>query len=107
MTNQVIRGYQNSGFEAWTLPCLYLVGKYLNLFAIKSDEERVRNHVEPSGEAALLQDDFDPEAEKQGQLRDCEQVLKRIFTLCLNDRYAKCSTNEPRNMMANLESGLL
>lgn len=33
-----------------------------------------------------MQDDFDPEAEKQAQLRDCEQHLKRIFTLCLNDR---------------------
>jgi hypothetical protein len=34
-----------------------------------------------------MQDDFDPESEKQAQLRDCEQQLKRIFTLCLNDRF--------------------
>lgn len=82
----LIRGYNNHGFEAWTIPCLYVVGKYLRLFAIKSDEERSRSAGDLSGGAALMQDDFDPELEKQAQLRDCEQHLKRIFTLCLNDR---------------------
>lgn len=64
-----------------------MVGKYLRLFAIKSDDERSRSSTDNSGAASLMQDDFDPELEKQGQLRDCEQHLKRIFTLCLNDRY--------------------
>ncbi len=84
----LIRGYNNFGFEAWTIPTLYMVGKYLRLFAIKSDAERSKqSEVVPTGSAALMQDDFDPEADKQAQLRDCEQHLKRIFTLCLNDRY--------------------
>ena len=64
-----------------------MIGKYLRLFAIKSDEERRRTSADPSGGASLMQDDFDPELESQGQLRDCEQHLKRMFTLCLNDRY--------------------
>lgn len=64
-----------------------MVGKYLRLFAIRSDTERSRNAGDNSGGAALIQDDFDPETEKQSQLRDCEQHLKRIFTLCLNDRF--------------------
>ena len=82
----LIRGYNNCNFAAWTIPSLYMVGKYLRLFAIKSDAERTRMAgLIPTG-ASLMQDDFDPEAEKQGQLRDCEQHLKRIFTLCLNDR---------------------
>ena len=83
----LIRGYNNSGFEAWTIPSLYMVGKYLRLFAIKSDHERSRNSTDSTNTASLMQDDFDPELEKQGQLRDCEQHLKRMFTLCLNDRY--------------------
>ena len=87
----LIRGYNNFGFEAWTIPSLYVVGKYLRLFAIKSDMERNRNNVSVSTGASFMQDDFDPEAEKQGQLRDCEQHLKRIFTLCLNDRLALTS----------------
>lgn len=86
LTSILIRGYNNHGFEAWTIPTLYMVGKYLRLFAVKSDDERSRTNVDPSGGASIMQDDFDPEAEKQGQLRDCEQHLKRIFTLCLNDR---------------------
>ena len=84
----LIRGYNNSGFEAWTIPSLYLVGKYLRLFAIKSDDERSRSSVDPTSTASLMQDDFDPETDSQAQLRDCEQHLKRIFTLCLNDRFA-------------------
>ncbi|PFH62454.1 hypothetical protein XA68_13521 [Ophiocordyceps unilateralis] len=86
LCSMLIRGYNNSGFEAWTIPSLYLVGKYLRLFAIKSDEERSHTSFDPSAGASIMQDDFDPEMEKQAQLRDCEQHLKRIFTLCLNDR---------------------
>ncbi|KAK5992909.1 Protein CSN12-like protein [Cladobotryum mycophilum] len=86
LTSILIRGYNNSGFEAWTIPCLYVVGKYLRLFAIKSDIERSRNSTDVSTGNSLIQDDFDPETDTQSQLRDCEQHLKRIFTLCLNDR---------------------
>ncbi|RDA95425.1 hypothetical protein CP533_5481 [Ophiocordyceps camponoti-saundersi (nom. inval.)] len=86
LLSMLIRGYNNFGFEAWTIPSLYMVGKYLRLFAIKSDEERSRISIDPSAGVAMMHDDFDPELEKQAQLRDCEQHLKRIFTLCLNDR---------------------
>ncbi|KAF4589408.1 COP9 signalosome complex subunit 12 [Ophiocordyceps camponoti-floridani] len=82
----LIRGYNNCGFQAWTIPTLYLVGKYLRIFAIKSDEERARTGAVPAALVSYFQDDFDPEMQEQAQLRDCEQHLKRIFTLCLNDR---------------------
>lgn len=84
LTSFVVRGYTNHGFEAWTLPCLYVVGKHLRLYAIESDEEKARNP--PADKELSLTDDFDPEMEKYGQLRDSEQMLKRIFTLCLSDR---------------------
>lgn len=83
-TTALIRGYTNYGFEAWTIPCLYTAGKHLRLFAISSDEER--NTTDAAANALELGDDFDPDLEKQKQLRDCEQQLKRIFTLCLSDR---------------------
>lgn len=63
-----------------------MVGRYLRLFAMKSDEERSRNASVAASSTELIGDDFDPEAGQQAQLRDCEQVLKRIFTLCLTDR---------------------
>ncbi|KAL2755779.1 hypothetical protein ACRALDRAFT_1082111 [Sodiomyces alcalophilus JCM 7366] len=84
MTMALHRGYTNHNFEAWTIPCLYTAGKYLRAFAIKSDEER--SHNDAGGDGLEIRDDFDPEMEKHQQLRDCEQQLKRIFTLCLTDR---------------------
>lgn len=87
LTSKLIRGYNSHGFDAWTIPALYMVGKYLRLFAIESDEERKRNSVAASSDSMLIQDDFDPEADQQAQLRDCEQHLKRLFTLCFTDRF--------------------
>ncbi|KAF4121728.1 hypothetical protein GMORB2_1567 [Geosmithia morbida] len=86
LTSKTIRGYGKAGFEVWTLPILYMIGKYLRLFAIKSDEERKRSSVAATSNSMLIQDDFDPEADQQAQLRDCEQHLKRLFTLCFTDR---------------------
>ncbi|RSL67163.1 CSN12-like protein [Fusarium duplospermum] len=86
LTSVLIRGYNSHGFEAWTIPSLYMVGKYLRLFAIKSDEERQAQSLGNAPGASLMDDDFDPQTEGQTQLRDCEGHLKRIFSLCLNDR---------------------
>lgn len=80
----LIRGYTNHSFEAWTIPCLYMAGKHLRLFAIRSDEERNSASTENGG--VTLQDDFDPESEKHQQLEDCARQLNRIFNVCLSDR---------------------
>jgi COP9 signalosome complex subunit 12 len=84
LTSALHRGYTNHDFEAWTIPCIYIAGKHLRLFAIKSDVERNSTATEATNTG--FGDDFDPETEKYQQLRDCEQQLKRIFTLCLSDR---------------------
>ena len=82
--NAVHRGYTNHGFEAWTVPCLYVVGNHLRIFAVRADEERTSaaNYV---GEATF-QDDFDADSEKNQQLEDCARQLNRLFQLCLSDR---------------------
>lgn len=78
------RGYRSAGFGAWTIPCLYVAGKYLRVFAIKADSER---REKPADDAAMtLQDDFDPEAEASQSLEDCARQLNAIFGLCLMDR---------------------
>lgn len=84
MTNQLIRGYTNCGFEAWTVPCLYVAGKYLRIFAIKADEATGNN----TGVVTTFQDDFNPEAEKNEKLEDAARQLNRIFQICLADRFA-------------------
>ncbi|KAN0094062.1 hypothetical protein V8E51_017246 [Hyaloscypha variabilis] len=82
MTNALIRGYTNCGFEAWTVPCLYVAGKYMRIFAIKADEATGAS----AGSVNNFQDDFNPEAEKNEKLEDAARQLNRIFTICLSDR---------------------
>lgn len=79
------RGFRSAGFGAWTIPCLYVAGKYLRVFAIKADNDR---RSKPTDENALatLQDDFDPEADANLNLEDCARQLNTIFSLCLMDR---------------------
>ncbi|KAE8448509.1 COP9 signalosome complex subunit 8 [Mollisiaceae sp. DMI_Dod_QoI] len=84
MTNALIRGYTNCGFEAWTVPCLYVAGKYLRIFAIKADEG-IANGTS-SVKTFQEEDDFNPEAEKNEKLEDAARVLNKIFTTCLSDR---------------------
>lgn len=82
MTNALIRGYTNCGFEAWTVPCLYVAGKYMRIFAIKADEATGAS----TGAVSNFGDDFNPDAEKNEKLEDCARQLNRIFQLCLSDR---------------------
>jgi hypothetical protein len=82
MTNALIRGYTNCGFEAWTVPCLYVAGKYMRIFAIKADE----GTATPTGSVTNF-DDFNPESEKNEKLEDAARQLNRIFQICLADRY--------------------
>lgn len=92
MTNALIRGYTNCGFEAWTVPCLYVAGKYLRIFAIKADE----GASNANGTASVKnwqEDDLNPEAEKNEKLEDAARVLNKIFTTCLSDRYEFISEN--------------
>jgi hypothetical protein len=82
MANALIRGYNSAGFEAWTIPCLYVTGKYLRLFAIRADKE-----TQKFGKfGADFQDDFDPESGKNDQLEDAARVLNRMFQTCITDR---------------------
>ncbi|KAJ5106369.1 hypothetical protein N7456_003044 [Penicillium angulare] len=81
--NVLIRGYSSpSSFPAWTLPCLYISGKYLRVFAIKADAE-----VVSQGSASFgFQDDLAADFEKNGNLEEAARIMNRMFTLCLSDR---------------------
>lgn len=83
--NLIIKGYSNCGFQAWTLPCLYVAGKYLRIFAIKADAEAEAN---PDASKANFQEDVISDANKNKNLEEASRIINRIFTLCLHDRYA-------------------
>lgn len=85
VANAVIRGYSIvSGLPAWSLPCLYTVGKFLRTFAIKADLQ-----VAAQGSSGLdFQDEVTADFEKNATLEDAARVINRMFTVCLSDRYA-------------------
>lgn len=85
VTNALIKGYSSAGFPSWTVPCLYVAGRYLRIFAIKADDQA------RSGGAvtfnAGFQDDVVGDFGKNEKLEDAARVINRIFTLCISDRY--------------------
>ncbi|KAI1338325.1 PCI domain-containing protein [Xylariaceae sp. FL0016] len=84
MTLHVIRGYTNFGFENWTIPCLYVAGKFLRLYAMRADVEKGNNSDDTTMNG--FQDDFDPESEENKYLEDSTGHLTKIFQICLTDR---------------------
>lgn len=85
VANALIRGYSNGGFAAWSVPCLYVAGKYLRIFAIKADEHTARFK---SGVifANGFQDDIASALGNHDKLEDAARQINRIFSLCINDR---------------------
>ncbi|KAJ5788627.1 hypothetical protein N7457_003617 [Penicillium paradoxum] len=83
VANALIRGYSGSAcIPAWTLPCLYTVGKYLRTFAINADVEVLSRGSGGFG----LQEDISADVEKNANLEEAARVINRMFTLCLSDR---------------------
>ncbi|KAJ5679133.1 PCI/PINT associated module [Penicillium macrosclerotiorum] len=84
VANALIRGYSISKFNipAWTLPCLYTVGKYLRTFAIKADLEAASRGSSSFG----FQDDVAADVGKNENLEEAARIMNRMFTLCLSDR---------------------
>lgn len=81
--NALIRGYSSGGIPNWTLPCLYVVGKYLRIFAMKADKEIISRGPYSFGDR--FQDDLIADTDN-AKLEEAARVINRMFTLCLNDR---------------------
>ncbi|EAS33906.3 PCI domain-containing protein [Coccidioides immitis RS] len=79
----VIKGYSSCGFQAWTLPCLYVTGKYLRIFAIKADAQ---TEAEPEASKGDFQEDVVSDVHKHKNLEEASRIINRMFTLCLHDR---------------------
>ena len=82
VANALVRGYSGTLFAAWTMPCIYVIARYLRIFAIKADEGG-------GGPNALTFDDSIQEdifSDQNVKLEDAARVLNRIFTICISDR---------------------
>lgn len=91
VVNCLLRGYTSNSFESWTIPCMYVVGKYLRNFAIKADEQ-LRQSEGNVNFANGLSDDIASGLGKNDCLQDAAQQVNRIFSVCITDRYASTST---------------
>ena len=87
VVNAVIRGYSTGALDNWTLPLLYLAGKYLRQFAIKADESKKGMEGGMAIDMGGIQDDIAGDFGKNVKLEDAARVLNRMFTLCISDRY--------------------
>ncbi|KAI9660778.1 MAG: COP9 signalosome (CSN) subunit [Alyxoria varia] len=110
VSNALLKAYNVSNpFEVWTVPCLYIVGKHLRMFAIKADEETKRLR-EGGGNAALgvqsFGDDIATEQTEQenDKLEDAARLINRMFMLCYADR---SSISESRKWAIYYISNLL
>ena len=83
---QLIRGYTNYNFQAWTVPCLYVTGKYLRLFAMKADAEA--KNKDTMSFADGFADDVVGNFGNNEKLEQAAWVINRMFTICLSDRFA-------------------
>ncbi|THW87795.1 COP9 signalosome complex subunit 12 [Aureobasidium pullulans] len=83
LLNALLRGYQLEVFDAWTIPCLYMVGKYLRVFAIKADEAAFQK-----GQTAFnaFEEDVGDAEGGNDKLEDAARQINRVFSLCVGDR---------------------
>ena len=84
MVNALIKGYSAGHFPAWTVPCLYMAGKYLRIFAINADA--YGKDAKGLNFNGGLRDDIASDFGKNEKLEDAARVINRIFTLCISDR---------------------
>ncbi|KAJ5086002.1 PCI/PINT associated module [Penicillium argentinense] len=96
VANALIRGYSaSSGLPAWTLPCLYSVGKYLRIFAINADL-----HVASQESSALdFQEDVAADSEKNANLEEAARVINRMFTLAPIEESRKWGIYNTTNLL--------
>ncbi|OCK85539.1 hypothetical protein K432DRAFT_26873 [Lepidopterella palustris CBS 459.81] len=85
MTILLIKYHLSNIFPAWSIPCLYLAGKYLRIFAIKADSQSVKVKGNVTFNAGF-QDDVVSSIGKNDKLEDAARQLNRMFSLCLGDR---------------------
>lgn len=89
VANSLIRGYTSAGFQAWTVPCLYVAGRFLRFFAIRADESLRGSGDDGRFSTGGFQDDVVGELGKNEKLEDSARMINRIFTLCISDRYVE------------------
>ena len=85
LCNRLIRAYSSDGLQAWTIPCLYVTGRYLRAIAIKADAEA--RLQDSNGFSNGFSEDIMGNSYRNEKLEAAAWVINRMFTTCLSDRY--------------------
>lgn len=86
VVNALFRGYQGNHFMGWTIPCIYVAGRYLRIFAIKADESIASQRESGLAFSGITEEDaFDPSSSNE-KLEDAARQINRVFGLCIGDR---------------------
>ncbi|EXJ73310.1 uncharacterized protein A1O5_03070 [Cladophialophora psammophila CBS 110553] len=86
LCNHLVRGYTNFGFQAWTVPCLSVAGKYLRMIAMRADSENKAKEGNGDVFASGFSDDIMGDTNKNEKLEQAAWTINRMFTICLSDR---------------------
>lgn len=86
VVNSLYRGYQGGAFSAWTIPCLYIGGRYLRIFAIKADERTASQRESGLAFGGIQEEDAFDASSSNDKLEDAGRQINRIFGLCIGDR---------------------
>lgn len=87
VVNALVKNYQSGALFVWTLPCLYVAGKYLRVFAIKADESAALQKGNGFSYGGIQEEDAFGTGGKHEKLEDAARQINRIFGLCVSDRY--------------------
>ena len=83
LVSNLMHGFSNRGFEAWSVPCLPATAKALMGFAAKADAESRSKNENSFGDG--LADDVVGTGGNE-KLESVAGVLNRMFSICVNDR---------------------
>ncbi|GAB7366481.1 hypothetical protein MBLNU230_g8274t1 [Neophaeotheca triangularis] len=86
VVNSIYKGYQTGCYEAWTIPCLYVVVRYLRIFATKADESADAQKDSGVSLTGMVEDEEVGTEGKNTNLKDAANQIQRVFGLCANDR---------------------
>ncbi|CAK3771005.1 related to CSN12 homolog [Lecanosticta acicola] len=86
VVNALLKGYQSNSFMGWTIPCIYVAGRYLRIFAIKADQSIASQRESGLAFSGITDEDaFDPSSSNE-KLEDAARQINRVFGLCIGDR---------------------
>lgn len=98
LVNALYKAYQSNFFGAWTIPCLYVAGKYLRVFAIKADENSANQRDSGIAFGGIQEEDVLNPDSKNEKLEDAARQINRIFGLCISDRYVLIAS-DPKSQL--------